>query len=106
MALKGSLSLFGITFQNTYPRLGGISGGKQSGAWTSDIQAFSDGGAAISAFDAAETSDPGSGDFASIDAVRMPSALPLVSAPYQPGVSPYQSLYTTMKEIYPSLTDA
>lgn len=54
MAKKGSITIQGaLTVCNAYMRLGGISGGKQSGFWQADIQVFSDGGTAAQAYEAA-----------------------------------------------------
>lgn len=55
MALKGTVTVKGISINNAYLRLGGITGGKQTGdrMWFADIQCFTDGGTAALALDQA-----------------------------------------------------
>lgn len=105
MAIKGSLQLFGTTFPNAYLRLGGVSGGKQSGFWQADVQVFSDSGVAALAYEQALLLDP-SADASAMNAARVPASLPLVTAPFSSSAAPYAVLYPLLKQQYPSFIDA
>lgn len=105
MAIKGSLQLFGVTFPNAYLRLGGVSGGKQSGIWQADVQVFSDGGAAALAYEQVRVTNP-EADSSAMDAARVPANLPMISGPFSGSDTPYAVLYPLLKQQYPSFTDA
>lgn len=105
MAKKGSITIQGgITVPNAYLRLGGISGGKQSGYWQADVQVFSDGGVAALAYEAACATDPNA-DRSAMEAVRVQAGLPLVSSAWQADSSPYTLLYAALSVLYPSLSN-
>lgn len=119
MAKKGSIIIYGnIQIPNAYLRLGGVSGGKQSGYWQADIQVFGDGGVAALAYEAAMAAHLASPldehgdrtvpppDSTARDAVRVTVTLPLIDVPYSPDTSPYAALYAAISVLYPSLTDA
>lgn len=112
MAIKGSITIQGnIQVQDAYLRLGGISGGKQSGYWAADIQVFSDGGTAAQAYEAsvaayaADQTKPVP-DPSAMDAVRVLVNLPHIQASFDPAVLPCVALYATLKALYPTLTNA
>lgn len=111
MAIKGTLTVFGVPFANAYLRLGGISGGKQSGFWQADIQVFSDGGVAAKAYEAAvaayaaDQTKP-SPDETAVNAARVPASLPIIQATFDPAALPCVALYAVLKQQYPTLTDA
>ena len=127
MALLGSLNVFGITIPNAYLRLGGVSGGKQSGYWQADVQVFHDGGAAAQAYeatkaaaDAAQATAQAAPDdedlgaaaqarqellrdaFTMLGAARVHANLPLVTVPYDPSADAYAVLYSVLAAANPT----
>ena len=131
MAITANIQLFGLTLNGVYIRVGGVSGGKQSGYWHADVQRFPDGGVAVRAYDAAVAANtaaqaamqaaPGDAAFAraadvasqtlakaeaDVQSAMLTTSSDYVTVPYDAAnPNPYPALYSVLKAQYPGAAD-